>query len=762
MAKPNRLAGGYVAVGALLALCYAMQPGAAISGVIALSAGMSACVALLVGPRINAVRSPWAWRFLAISSFLFVLGVMIRPWAVAQPGVKVLIGDMFTLGGYTMLILGLVTMLRTAGNLDRHAVIDGLIVSLGAAAPAVEYLALPAAAITGRPRVISWLAGLYPTIDILVIFIVINLAFSTAVKTVSFRLIAVSATMLLVGDVGYAIIGTKGALSGPAILDLPFLLGFVALGAAALHPSMARLSVIVSQAVQPWSLLRLSLIIPALVAPFVVLLAKAGDNTGRRVAVVLSALLTVALVARAVSAVHRLAETQARSLYQATHDTLTGLPNRAFLVAEVNARIADHGHRRPDWMVYLDLDGFKLINDHWGHETGDRLLQEVATRLTDLADDGCLVARIGGDEFIVAGEGDEHQATAIGERLLESLREPIRLPGLELVTTGSIGVVVRSDQPTAEEILRDADVAMYRSKDAGRDRCQLFHSNMRDSVRLRVETELALRDAIKQDQLWVAYQPLVRMRDEHVIGAEALIRWNHPVRGAIAPPEFISIAEETGLIQEIGERVLGDSLCQLAQWRAAGVLDEDFTLSVNVSAHQLADDGLIEVVSQELAAWDLPPNCLTIELTESGLMADAQWATRVLQGLRDLGVKVSVDDFGTGYSSLSYLSTLPITGVKIDRSFVSDLGVHDHEEIIARAIVAMSDSLGLEVTAEGVETREQYAVLRALGVARGQGWLWGKAIGGADFGVTHLGCAATPAPEVSHKPSTPEHRGVSV
>ncbi len=761
MARPGRLARLFSAVGVLLGLCYALQPASPLAQAASLLIGMGTVAALLGGPRLNSSPQRAVWRLLAAACLMFLLGVIIRPWAVAQSGLQVLAADVFTLTGYALLIGGLTLLLRAAGSLDRNAVIDGLIVSLGATAPAVQYLALPAMAITGRPVVVSLLAGLYPTIDVLVMFIIVNLAFSTAVRLVSFRLLALAGALLLTGDLGYAIIGTRGELVGPAIMDLPFMFGFVALGTVALHPSMARFASIVPQPVQPWSLLRLSLIIPALTAPFVVLLATSEASTGRRVAVLLSGMLSAALVARAVTAVRRLAETQAVRLHQATHDTLTGLPNRMLLATTLDAQLANAGRREQVWLLYLDLDGFKLVNDHWGHEIGDQMLTHVADRLRGLVGPGDMVARIGGDEFVVLGTGDEQQALNLSESLHKMLGEPIRLLDFELVTTASVGIVPRSDQESTEALLRDADMAMYRSKEAGRDRSTLFRPEMRDSVRRRVETELALRVALKGDELWVAFQPLTCMADQRVLGAEALVRWDHPVRGAVVPQEFISVAEETGLINELGEWVLSQSLHQLALWRSAGRVDDEFSMSVNVSARQLAGDGLITFVERELRRLAIPASCLTIELTESALMVDADRARTMLQNLRDIGVQIAVDDFGTGYSSLSYLSKLPVTGVKIDRSFVRDLGVRRSDEIIAKAIVAMAHALGLVVTAEGVETVEQYKLLREIGAGRGQGWLWGKAVCGIEFGATYLGWHPTATSQGSRMPSTLGRRDVS-
>jgi diguanylate cyclase (GGDEF)-like protein len=723
----------------LLGACYALWPNSAVAPLLVLVICLSACVALVVGPRINRCQRCRLrpWNLMALAGLNFMLGVLVRPWAESFGDARMLIADVVTLSGYALLIAALILMLRALGTLDRHAVLDGLIVAAGASAPAVQYLALPAALIADRPQVVSWVAALYPTVDVLVLFVIINLAFSTAVRLTSFRLILAAMVSMFVGDLGYAILGAQGQLTGPALLDLPFVLSFVAMGAAALHPSLNGFATIVPQPVQPWSVPRLALILPALGAPFVVLAATVGENTGHRVALALAGLMTTALLLRAVTAVRRLAETQAKWLYEATHDLLTDLPNRVLLTTRVGERLQG-APRGQTWVIYLDLDGFKLVNDHWGHGVGDRLLLEVAGRLLRATGDQCTVSRTSGDEFVVAGSGGAAVAVKQAQRIVELLREPVRVEGLELTTTASLGVVVHDDQPAAEDLLRDADLAMYRSKDAGRDRWTLFDVAMRDSVRNRVETELDLRRALQHDELWVAYQPLVRLGEGRVVGAEALVRWAHPRRGGVPPNEFIPVAEESGLIVELGTWVMTKALEQVADWRARGVVDDDFSVSVNVSARQLDDGALVAVVRDALAADDLPPTALVVELTESALMVDAVEAREVLHRLRALGVAVSVDDFGTGYSSLSYLGTLPVTGVKIDRSFVRDLGSSRQAEDIVRAIAAMSQSLDLEVTAEGVETAEQFAVVRDLGITKGQGWLWGKPVCAADFAAEHL------------------------
>jgi EAL domain-containing protein (putative c-di-GMP-specific phosphodiesterase class I) len=281
---------------------------------------------------------------------------------------------------------------------------------------------------------------------------------------------------------------------------------------------------------------------------------------------------------------------------------------------------------------------------------------------------------------------------------------------------------------TAEGLLRDADTAMYRAKDGGRNRCIVFDSSMRDSVRARVETELALRHALDRDQLILHYQPIVAIADGSTRGFEALLRWAHPGKGMISPLDFIPVAEETGLIVEIGEWVVSEAIRQLASWRAAGIRPDghEMFMAVNVSARQLQETALVEHVEAELLRHNVPAHLLVLELTESAMMADPQSSAVLLNRLRDVGVKLAVDDFGTGYSSLSHLRRFPVSEVKIDRSFVSGIEQDADDEEIVRAIVAMAFAMRMQVVAEGIETAGQRDLLHRLGVRLGQGWLFGR------------------------------------
>jgi diguanylate cyclase (GGDEF)-like protein len=720
-----------------LTITYALQLSVSVNSACMVGVAAGSCIALVLGPRIHRPPARWPWRLIAGAATVFLCGMLVRPWAAGQQGLAAYVADASTLSGYVMLILALGMMLRSHGSLGRFAVADGIIICLGAALLATMLFVLPAVQIHNRPQLISVVAGLYPLLDVVLLLLLLNLGFSSAVRLPSFRLIAFGMFCLFIGDVGYAWIGSQGKLTGSPLLDLPFMLTYTSFGVAALDPSMIGLSSVTARRVQAWSALRLSLIIPSLLSPCVLALVPAPSLTERILVVATTFGLVIALLSRAISAVRGFARVQEVLREQATHDALTGLPNRTALIEHLQARLGRRRDGADIWLLYVDLDEFKLVNDHWGHETGDLLLREVAQRLAGLSGRRHFIARIGGDEFVVAGQTIDDPGR-LADAIQQIIGHPIQLPGMDLVVTSSIGIATATDQRSAEALLRDADTALFRAKADGRNRWTAFHSSMRQTVRARVETELALRHAITHDQLWVAYQPVIDPDTELTIGAEALVRWTHPVRGLVSPAEFIPVAEETGLITEIGIWVMQESLRQLARWRDAEVLPETFSLAVNVSARQIHDPQLPQKIGDALTLHGISPERLTIEITESVMMADTDTAAEMLAGLRSAGLRLSVDDFGTGYSSLSYLSRFPVNEVKIDRSFVARLGDDCGAEAIVKAVVAMAFALGLDVVAEGVETAEQREALRQLQIHRAQGWLWGAAVDGDQFATRHL------------------------
>jgi diguanylate cyclase len=729
----------FVALGAIAAVVYLVDLSAISTSVAFAGVGIGSVVALVVGPRRNRadIRRPWA--LLAAACAVFLVGALIRPWAVDQEGATVLLADAFTVPGYVFMLLGLGGLLRARRGLERHALIDGLIVGVGVGVVFAVLFSLPAASIEGRPAAVSVLAGLYPLFDVVLVLMVASLAFSTAVRTPSYLLLVGCMSLLLLGDVAYAIIGATGDLSGSRLLDLPFLAGFVLIGASALHPSMVELGRAAPVPVQAWSWPRLLLIVPALAAPFTLTaLITEKSSTDRWVLAAGGAVLVSLLLVRAVSAVQAHSAAQRRYQHQATHDHLTGLPNRLMLSSQVNRLITDRPLAGTEiWVFFLDLDGFKLVNDSRGHEVGDQVIVEVARRLRSTVPDAAEVARVGGDEFVVIQIGRQQEAVELANKILGCFAAPLHVRGVEVVITASVGVasapVGDRTAATADALLRDADTAMYQAKSEGPGKWTMFDASMHERVRERVDMELALRHALAENQMHVAYQPIVELTGGRLLGAEALIRWNHPARGAVAPMAFIPVAEDTGMISAIGGWVVHESLRQLAAWRTEHLVPDDFWISINVSPRQLRDPGLAGMVAEALTLHHLPAQNVVLEITESVMIDQSSIAETVLLELRGLGVRIVVDDFGTGFSALGYLRRHPVTGVKIDQAFVGGLGVNPEDEEIVRAVVAMSAALGLTVVAEGVETPAQRDVLATLGVVQGQGRLWDAPLGPAQF-----------------------------
>ena len=422
--------------------------------------------------------------------------------------------------------------------------------------------------------------------------------------------------------------------------------------------------------------------------------------------------------------------------FAALHDPLTGLANRTLALDRLQRALA-RGRRDGSLVavLVLDLDRFKVINDSLGHEVGDTLLLQLAPRLCEAVRAADTVARLGGDEFLIVCEAvaDVAEARVIAGRLAAAVAEPLTLHSGEHFVTASIGLAVsRGAAETAEALVRDADAAMYRAKEGGRGRCELFDAGMRRQAlrRLRVETEL--RRAISGGELRVHYQPVVDAATGLPEAVEALVRWEHEDRGLLAPGNFITVAEETGLIARLGRHVLEVATVQVADWqRRFGPLE----LCVNVSGRQLADPQFPGEVAAVVERSGMLPGSLALEITETVLIEEAGDAAGVLGALKERGLRLLLDDFGTGYSSLSYLKRFPLDGLKLDRTFVEELGRHPGDTAIVEAMVQMARAVGMTVVAEGVERRDQWAALQALGCGRAQGYLFAAPMPAAELGA---------------------------
>jgi diguanylate cyclase (GGDEF)-like protein len=412
--------------------------------------------------------------------------------------------------------------------------------------------------------------------------------------------------------------------------------------------------------------------------------------------------------------------------HRVLHDPLTDLPNRTLFFDRLALALARlRRHQSSVAVLFIDLDEFKVVNDSLGHGAGDKLLVELGTRLRQAIRPSDTIARFGGDEFVVLCEdiGDARDGVAVGQRIVEATAAPFELEGREMYVTASVGIAIASaDDSTPETLLRDSDAAMYRAKDLGRGRVEVFDEAMRARIMERLDLEDGLRRALANDELRVYYQPEISMTDDRMVAVEALVRWEHPERGLLEPIEFVPMAEQTGLIVEIGAWVLNEACAQIAKWRVDSC---DLGLAVNISARQLAQPDIVDVVRDALATSGLPADALCLEITESAVMRDPEPALAALSLIKDLGVKIAIDDFGVGFSSLAQLKELlPLHALKVDRSFISGLDGDDRNSTIVAAVVMMATTLGVNAIAEGVETEAQMSQARALGCDLSQGFFF--------------------------------------
>jgi diguanylate cyclase (GGDEF)-like protein len=679
-------------------------------------------------------RAPW-WGIMGGAVF-FVICTFIRvlvPGAnESPPGPMVLLPDAFVIGAYVSMGLAFTGMLRRRrAAQDDPARIDALLVGLAAAFMTWTFLVEPSMLITDVSA-LQIANAFFPVIDAVLLVGVSQLLLAGGARQPSLWLLIGAAASMFVGDFLFVVRDGQLASLPLHITDTLFLVTFVLVSGSALHPSMRTLTEPQRVEVTSLNSIRTSVIALVVLVPVVVTAVHPAANLRNGVirAVVCVLLITTVLV-RVVRSHNSRARAEQATRQRITHDALTDLANRELLsetIAEWGAR-ADAEHQEIS-LLFIDLDRFKMVNDRWGHRVGDELLCAVAGRLSAQVRAEDLVCRIGGDEFVVALASPSHSrlAESLADRLLAEFERPFTLSIGEVVVSTSIGLAKSPSGAEALELIRDADIAMYKAKDSGRNSYVLFDVSQRDLVRDRMNLEQALRGALGRGELSVHFQPIVDLADDELDGFEALMRWDHPVLGSVPPLDFIPVAEETGLIVESGTWLLRESARQLAAWTAERPPDaRRLHVSVNVSVRQLRDRALVKVVREVLAETGLPPENLWLEITESGVMQDVETALDTLGALRELGVVLCIDDFGTGYSSLSYVLRLPVGIVKIDRGFISGVGEDGPNEPIVRAVLAMTQAMGHRVVAEGVETEVQRDWLREQGCDLGQGWLFGKA-----------------------------------
>jgi diguanylate cyclase (GGDEF)-like protein/PAS domain S-box-containing protein len=422
----------------------------------------------------------------------------------------------------------------------------------------------------------------------------------------------------------------------------------------------------------------------------------------------------------------------------AAHDGLTGLPNRTLALDRLGVALARQDRVPGRTAVFfVDIDRFKPVNDRFGHAVGDRMLIEVARRLEAAVRPGDTVARFGGDEFVIVCENLDHAgAVALAPRLMRMVAQPITVDDEEVTPTASIGVAVSDTGDTgdaaADSLVSKADAAMYKAKERGRARFEIFDDNMRAAAEARLETESALRRAVDRDEIVTYFQPVIDLTNGDVVGVEALARWQHPTRGLLLPAEFIPLAEESGLVVPLGAAVLMRACDEVAMWRRTYPELAAMEVAVNLSARQLLHPSMLETVRQALERSGLAPHALCLEITETVVLDDADLAATLLTSLKSQGVRIALDDFGTGFSSLTHLKRLPVDELKIDRSFVTDLGTSNGDGAIVSGVIEFANAFSMITVGEGVETAAHARELARLGCDRAQGYLWSEPLPAGD------------------------------
>jgi diguanylate cyclase len=724
--------------------------------------GGSSVVALILGARRNSRRSrPGGWAplyLLAAGQGLFVTSDVLaynyeRLFGTAMPFPS--IADPFHLAFYPFLVVGMLALIHERGeNRDRSGLIDALIVTLALATLLWVYLIAPYAHDHTLPLLGRITSMAYPSMDILVLAVVARLAAGSHRREPAFALLLSGAVVMLLTDGAYGWKLLDGGHTTGGVLDTGWGIYYVLLGAAALHPSMRRLSTPGPDADARLTRARLALLACAsLTAPLLIVLREAMREPLDLYVLVGSSAAMFALVLARMASIFRHNEELAKQMvalteeraqaeleHQAFHDTLTGLPNRALFRDRVAHALA--GQRRdrlPVAVLFMDIIDFKNVNDGLGHAVGDTVLRELARRLEDCMRPVDTAARIGGDEFAILIHDTESElhAVEIAQRVMDALHAPIALDGMSATIATSVGIAF-SDHGTiadkdadADELMGNADAAMYMAKESGLDGYQVFQPEMHAKALARLALKADLQRALDYGEFTLRYQPIMDLARGDMAGMEALVRWEHPDRGTIAPLEFVSLLEDTGMIVPVGRHILMEACAWAAHLQSTCPRQPPLSMAVNVSACQLQRPEFIEEVRSALEETGIVPASLTLELTESVMMQDMELSLLRLKALRAMGVKLAIDDFGTGYSSLNYIRQLPVDVLKIDRSFLADPNPEVAE--LTQTIVQLARIFKLKVVAEGIEHPAQLERLLVSNCDFGQGFHFAQPLHGQEI-----------------------------
>ncbi|HUR13624.1 MAG TPA: bifunctional diguanylate cyclase/phosphodiesterase [Mycobacteriales bacterium] len=726
-----------------------------------LGVSLTGLLALAAGIRLHRPEHPAAWWFLAAGIACFVVGDALFTWYDSQgltapsPGAP----DAIYLLAYPLLFIAVGTVVHASGVREAAAWLDAGIWTGGAVVVAWLPLLAPFVHDTELTTGQRMTALAYPCMDMVLLLLVVHQLSSRRGRSTPHRLVLVALMGLLLADVVYGVRSLDGTYGSGEATDVGWLVMYVALGTAALHPRMGEITARRAPIETSAQRRALALAIPAMAPPaLLMLLVLRGDLEGDVAGGV--------LVATAAAAIFFLSALRGRGLFadlrareavleatldergrlaeelrsRATRCDLTGLVNRTGFLELVTAALDSAD---PIAVGLLDLDDFKGVNDTLGHDAGDALLVVVAARLRGAVGPRDVVGRLGGDEFAILLRGDVGETAT---RLVHVLGAPLLLDGQELRVEASLGVVERTDQSSLSDLLRRADVAMYAAKAAGGNRWLGYRPEMSASLLRRLDLRTQLVLALERNEIIPWFQPIVDLQDGRLMGFEALARWVRPGREVEAPGDWISLAEQTGLVVPIDFAVLESALRELARWRSLTPEALRLHLAVNASGRTLQEPGTAARVLALLARTGVPAECLVLEVTEGVLLEDEAVGRR-LQHLRAEGVRIALDDFGTGWSSLSYLSRFPVDVLKLDRSFTATLHHGPGGEAVPAAVVQLARALDLQVVAEGIETAEQAARLRSLGAQLGQGYLHGRPAD-APASLAHLLAAGVPTQPV--------------
>ena len=711
-------------------------------------------------------RPKWVWVLGVSALTLFFVGAVLRETLGTLGDLsssRSLLPEPFTLAGYAALIVMLYGMARERLRShwrDLNSTLDASIAGLAALALAWIYLITPALEQKSVPLSVRLALAAYPAVSIFVITIGFRLATGWGTRPPKALMMLLAALIAMhIGDLFYALVELN-VLGRARWVDIPHGFGFVIWAATVVHSSMPDLTKPIP-VVDPAPRRGLAVVAVAVSVPGLVVMASPDTRASDRLVlgIIVGALMLSSGV-RVFRALRDHARSEARLAHLATHDPLTELPNRVWIEQMINEALEGRSPSRPGLAVlFMDLDRFKIVNDTLGHSTGDLLLKAVAQRLSENVRATDVVARIGGDEFVILlpPVRDEVEALEIAERTRLMFDTPFEVGTVQIPIAASVGIryVDAVEDVEAETVMRDADTAMYASKESQTAKAVAFNEHMHQRVTRRLMLEGEIRHAVEREQLSLAYQPIVQTSDGRITGLEALLRWDHPDLGRVPPTDFIPVCEEIGYIVELGGWVLDQAVGHLAKLRDEVEHADRLSMAINVSVRQLREPRFTDLVARAVLKHGIPASVLCLEVTESLLVESLSEISETLSTLRGFGVRIAIDDFGTGYSSLAYLRRLPLDEIKIDRQFTSGLGRDRADNSLVAAMIAMADALGFTIVAEGVETVLQHEQLIDLGCEHAQGYAFSPPVPDDSlpevFG--RLGLAAAPRLRVIRDPA---------